>query len=490
MDEQHKGPETPGTPEERTRANKLLETIGMHVPRGRHDRLHLQPRFFKFLGFLGILILIFSVGMFEFSTSPYFCASCHIMKPYYQAWSTSKHNHVPCVDCHYPPDVRDKMVLKVQALTQVVKYVTRTYSSKPYAEISDESCLRKGCHETRLLQGQVMFTPPVKAGNPPIKIKFDHKPHLTDLKRGKKLRCTSCHSQIVVGNHMEVTSSTCFLCHFKGAKLGRSENPIGGCGNCHGAPEGDIKIGDAKFNHKEFVGVRHVACQNCHLEAIQGEGEAKKERCFQCHNEPARLSHYSDIDFMHKNHVTDHKIDCTHCHEPIKHAVKTTVEPLQYDCSVCHEKKHNIQKQLYMGIGARGVPNRPSVMYVTNVDCVGCHLVPKMSAAASPFLGQTFKASEAACLGCHGDDFRGILGEWEKTVKGALAETRPAVEKAKAAATRGGKENRKAAQLAKDAEYNYLFVLYGKGVHNPDYAVDVLKKARSDAEAAIFSSAK
>jgi hypothetical protein len=108
-----------------------------------------------------------------------------------------------------------------------------------------------------------------------------------------------------------------------------------------------------------------------------------------------------------------------------------------------------------------------------------------MSAATSPFLGQTFKASEAACLGCHGDDFRGILGEWEKTVKGALAETRPAVEKAKAAAARGGKENRKAVQLAKDAEYNYLFVLYGKGVHNPDYAVDVLKKAKSDAEAAV-----
>jgi hypothetical protein len=477
-------------PSDRTRANKLLETIGMHVPKGRQDRLHLQPRFFKFLGFLAILILIFSVGMFEFSTSPHFCASCHIMKPYYQAWSTSKHNHVPCVDCHYPPDVRDKMVLKFQALTQVVKYVTRTYSSKPYAEISDESCLRKGCHETRLLQGQVVFSPPQKPGKPPIKIKFDHKPHLTDLKRGKKLRCTSCHSQIVVGNHMEVTTSTCFLCHFKGAKLGRSENPVGGCGNCHGAPEGDIRIGDAKFNHKEFVGVRHVACQNCHLEAIQGAGEAKKDRCFQCHNEPSRLSHFSDIDFMHKNHVTDHKIECTHCHEEIRHAVKTTVEPLQYDCSVCHEKKHNIQKQLYMGIGARGVPNRPSVMFVTNVDCVGCHLVPKMSAATSPFLGQTFKASEAACLGCHGDDFRGILGEWRKTIDKSLAETRPAVEKAKAAAARGGKENVKAAQLARDAEYNYLLVLYGKGVHNVDYAVDVLAKAKSDAEAAIASSGK
>jgi hypothetical protein len=484
MSQEPKGPESSHTPA-RSRKEKLLEAMGMHFPVGKRDRIHIQPRFFKFLGFLGILALIFSVGMFEFSTSPYFCSSCHIMKPYYQAWKTSKHNHVPCVDCHYPPDVRDKMVLKFQALTQVVKYVTRTYSSKPYAEISDESCLRKGCHETRLLQGQVDFKPARPAGKPPIKIRFDHRPHLTDLKRGKKLRCTSCHSQIVVGNHMEVTQSTCFLCHFRGTKFGRVENPIGGCGNCHAAPEGDIKTGDVTFNHKDFVGSRHVACQNCHLEAIQGEGEAKKDRCFQCHNEPSRLARHSDIDFMHKNHVTDHKIECTRCHEEIRHAVKTSVEPLHYDCSVCHERKHNIQKQLYMGIGARGVPNTPSVMYVTNVDCVGCHLVPKMAQSAVPFLGQTYKASEAACLGCHGSDYKGILGEWQKTIRKSLEETKPAVERAKAYAAGPGKENRKAVSLARDAEYNYLFVLHGKGVHNVEYSVLALKKAREDALAAL-----
>lgn len=477
MDEQEKTPGTPGE-HEKSRKESALEKIGMHFPKGKQDRVHLQPRFFKFLGFLGILGLIFSVGMFEFSTSPYFCASCHIMKPYYQAWKTSSHNHVPCVDCHYPPEVREKMILKVQALTQVVKYVTRTYSSKPYAEIDDSSCLRGGCHETRLLQGQVTF----KRG-----IKFDHKPHLTDMKRGKKLRCTSCHSQIVVGNHMEVTVSTCFLCHFKGTKLGRVEDPIGGCGNCHTAPEGDIKLEGATFNHKEFVGSRHVACQNCHLEAIQGDGEAKKDRCLQCHNEPGRIAFYADTDFMHRTHVTDHKIECTHCHEEIKHAVKTSVEPLQYDCTVCHEKKHNIQKQLYMGIGARGVPNRPSGMFIANVDCVGCHLVPKMAESTVPFLGQTFKASETACLGCHGEDYKGVLGEWEDTMKSALEKTRPAVEKVRGlarAADSSNKELRKAVQAARDAEYNYLLVFYGKGVHNVDYAVDILEKAKADAEAA------
>ena len=36
-----------------------------------------------------------------------------------------------------------------------------------------------------------------------------------EMTRGIKLRCTSCHSQIVQGQHMAVTATTCFLCHFK-----------------------------------------------------------------------------------------------------------------------------------------------------------------------------------------------------------------------------------------------------------------------------------
>src|SRR3972149_3316671 len=98
MDEQRKAPGGPDS-QEKSRKERVMETLGMHVPEGKTDRLHLQPRFFKFLGFLGILVLIFSAGMFEFSTSPSFRARCHLMKPYYQAWKTSKHNHVPCVDC-------------------------------------------------------------------------------------------------------------------------------------------------------------------------------------------------------------------------------------------------------------------------------------------------------------------------------------------------------------------------------------------------------
>ena len=116
-----------------------------------------------------------------------------------------------------------------------------------------------------------------------------------------------------------------------------------------------------------------------------------------------------------------------------------------------------------MGIGARGVANKPSVMFLTNVDCVGCHLVPQTAAGTVAFLGQTFRSSETACLGCHGEDYKGVLGSWQEDVKAALDETKPVVEKARAllrSEHASRKENRKAVSRARDAEYNYLFILY------------------------------
>ena len=66
----------------------------------------------------------------------------------------------------------------------------------------------------RLLEGEIQFG----------RIRFDHRNHLFGERRGMKLRCTSCHSQIVQGNHLAVTPSTCFLCHFKDRPAGA---PIG-----------------------------------------------------------------------------------------------------------------------------------------------------------------------------------------------------------------------------------------------------------------------
>jgi nitrate/TMAO reductase-like tetraheme cytochrome c subunit len=249
------------------------------------------------------------VGLWEVSSSPVLCNSCHIMKPYVAAWKVSKHNQVACVQCHYPPGLRDTLWVKYQAVTQVVKWATQTYSSKPFAEVEDGSCLRSGCHDRGLLQGKVAY----KRG-----VMFDHKPHLDQAHLGRRLRCTSCHTQTVVATHIEVTDSACFLCHFKGFKSAREIRPIGGCVSCHQAPKGDITVGSVRFNHEEMVS-RGVACQRCHLNVVEGDGEAPRERCLTCHNQPEKLARFADTAFVHDFHVADKNIECGRCHTAIKH---------------------------------------------------------------------------------------------------------------------------------------------------------------------------
>src|ERR1700675_958432 len=158
-----------------------------------------------------------TAGLWKVSTSPRLCNSCHIMGPYVEAWRVSRHSNVTCIQCHYPPGFRDTLWVKYQALSQVVKWATHTYSSKPFAEVEDGSCLRSGCHDRSQLAARKTF----KRG-----VVFDHLRHwgapdgppMSNVaRRGPRLHCTSCHTQVVVSTHIQVSEWTCFLCHFKGA---------------------------------------------------------------------------------------------------------------------------------------------------------------------------------------------------------------------------------------------------------------------------------
>ncbi len=435
----------------------------------------------RMLAGLGLAVLLIMAGLVKYSTSPSFCRSCHIMEPYYQAWHSSKHNHIACVECHYPPSShRTLLWKKFQALSQVVKYVTRTYSSKPFAEVEDSSCLRSGCHATRLLQGKVL----TKSG-----IHFDHRPHITETRRGRQLRCVSCHSQVVVGKHIEVTYDTCFLCHFRGRGEGKELKPIGGCLGCHDLPKKSFQLGNMTYNHRDFVTRQGVSCQNCHLEAVQGKGKAPQERCLLCHNQPENLARYGDIPFIHENHVTKHNIACFHCHEEIRHGFQTQEQPLKlpgaaaaaapaaapaghpptlvFDCSLCHEDKHLAQLQLYCGKLrpdlAVGLPELASPMYLAHVDCNGCHYQAE-TGPDTDFRGHTMKPSPESCVKCHGAKFQGILEEMRAELDSAMTKTGDKIAAARSALEKTPQPA--AAAAVKRAERLRAFLQAAHGPHN------------------------
>jgi nitrate/TMAO reductase-like tetraheme cytochrome c subunit len=252
-----------------------------------------------------------AAGMFKATSTHQFCGSCHLMRPYVEAWTASRHSKVECVQCHFPPALKDELWVKFQASTQLVKWATSTYSSKPFADVRDASCLRSGCHASQALDTRAPLT--FKRVT-----RFRHGVHLDPARAGLTLRCTSCHTQMVVDKHFEVAQSACFTCHFKASRAERELTALGGCTGCHGAPAKDIALPSGPFNHRDILG-RGVACQSCHINVVQGAGEAPGERCAGCHNERDKLGAITDVRLVHRAHVTERSIECVRCHTEIEH---------------------------------------------------------------------------------------------------------------------------------------------------------------------------
>ena len=443
---------------------------------------------------VGLCGMIGMAAFGEYSMQPEFCQSCHIMEPYYQAWHQSTHKNVPCVDCHFLPGLGNTIYGKFQASSQAVKYITKTYGSKPHAEIQDASCMRSvgsngsPCHDTRTLvgKGKVNWTITTERGNP-VTVRFDHTPHLQQERRGKQLRCVSCHSQIVQGRHIVVTTDTCFLCHFKGLKHGRDDQTIGTCKGCHDAPKGEIKLTTGTFNHAEYM-ARGVKCENCHSDSVSGDGAVPRQVCWNCHNQTAQISRYGETDAMHKEHVTNHKVECSGCHVQIEHSLTAGAREegppgashTGFDsgsCGLCHEKSHLGPREMFRGVGGRGVPSMPSPMSRAQVDCIACHMSKKLDEQSADVVGQTFMATQERCDYCHGAKYSGVLVDWRKSLSRQLTAAEAALADTKAlqaARHLTGEPGLLVERALDDAAFNIRFVKLGRGLHNVTYATALL----------------
>lgn len=397
----------------------------------------------------GLIVLVLMV---ETSSQPQFCGSCHIMAPYYESWKTSSHRDVPCVDCHISPGITHEIRKKWEALSMVTSYVTGTYGTNPWAEIDDAACLR--CHQRRLLAGEELF------GD----VLFNHGPHLTELRHGKKLRCTSCHSQIVQGQHISVTSPTCILCHFKGETTAVDTTR---CTLCHTVPERTVEKGMVSFNHGD-VKRFDMKCEWCHSQASGPlEGTVPRERCFTCHNESARLEQYDQHQKMHQVHVTDHKVDCLNCHLEIQHGKPWHAEAAAAEsgCGGCHRSGHSPQRSLYAGVGGRGVPPMPAPMFLAGVACEGCHIqLPGHEA-------DTARATEISCMSCHGPRYHSVYQQWK-----AITRDRTSALRMQLQSTTSLFPAEEPPSLS-DARYNLELVEKGKGVHNLGYSFALLQES-------------
>jgi len=159
----------------------------------------------------------------------------------------------------------------------------------------------------------------------------------------------------------------------------------------------------------------------------------------------------------------------------------------ELECRNCHEATHQGVVRMYLGLGGRGTPMIPSHMFQVRVQCVACHIVPKTERSAAALVGQTFRPSEQACVGCHGEKYRGMLQRWTDTLALMRAIVEPKLASARAAlANAQGPKVARARKLVADAEFNVQFVDLGKGIHNVFYAADLLKTSNGWADETLI----
>jgi predicted CXXCH cytochrome family protein len=412
------------------------------------------------VGAVGLTMGMLTTGAAMYTSRSEFCVSCHIMEPYYVSWQESSHKDVACIKCHFPPGAAEKVRGKMLGLVQLLKYVTATAGPRLSAEIPDESCLR--CHDTRLLAGRVDFH-----GMP-----FDHRPHLMEWRRGMKLRCTSCHSQIVQGEHMTVTTSTCFLCHFKGGQFNAG---LGTCTRCHQIPENEFDLGGgAKFSH-DLAYELGVDCANCHGDVIRGVGEAPRERCTTCHNREDDLKHFADHEFMHQTHVADHKVDCLECHLQIQHSRDPhRIELAAADCKSCHPDQHGEQVRMLLGEGAKSIEAQHGGMAVAGMSCSSCHREKEVSSTGAVL----WRASTAVCSLCHDQAATQRLAAYHELLQSSLTGIEADLSRARDAVGGSNLDEASKSEMAQRLQKladDLQFLRVGNSIHNMHYADTLIR---------------
>jgi len=416
-------------------------------------------RWWVWVGGIPLALVIFTAVAAEWTSRSSFCVTCHYMQPFYDSWKSSSHHDVECIKCHYPPNFQGAVKGKLRGIYQVVAYVSQAYKrSRPWAEIQDASCLRPNCHSVNIMADTTVV---MYRG-----VRYQHAAHLEHPRRGTRLRCTSCHSQIVQGDHMVVTPSTCVLCHLRaGGVLSPAEQAAGknGCQLCHAAPGRGMPQQHPRPENLS------VTCVQCHGGTVAGDGSVARERCFSCHWDQARLAQISDPTYLHEVHITEHSIECLNCHSLVEHRVVLARNLAQVNCQGCHPNLHEAQQVLFTGHGARHVPSMPNPMFTRGVQCQSCHVYH--TGVEFPQLGENVVAREQTCERCHGQGFSQLLDRWNQLLRTRVGELRAMEATVRARLPRSDTAG---AALVDSARFNLDIIIAGKPVHNAVYAGVVL----------------
>jgi hypothetical protein len=428
------------------------------------------------------LLLLLMVASFFFAGAivvtgqPGFCNSCHIMNSYYASWQASSHANVNCLDCHLQPGFTGYIKGKVNGLAQLVDCVVGRVGTKPSAFVTDTSCLRPGCHSVEEITAKT-----IDYGG----VKFSHDNHVRKTVDGVAITCGTCHSHFEGNEHFNVNNDACFACHFlregqAGQKLVKTN-----CRDCHEVPKKVIQRGLVTINHAEFVSYNASCEESCHKKEVQKTSAVADTACLNCHS--FRKEHDPNSVELHEVHSRNEKVECFACHGKIRHG-QTGVESLtvMMDCQNCHSNTHQVQRTIYAT--QQPMPHEKmdrvlSPMFLTHVECTGCHIEPvEKEAGALDSFGTVARAVPRACDACHkkgtGQQY---VPFWQKKIKAKYEEVKLKIDNLEAQGRIAANEDAEQARRNRIAQAKTILQSVAAdgswGVHNFKYTEAMLLRA-------------
>lgn len=297
-----------------------------------------------------------------------FCASCHEMTPYHDAWVVGAHGgEAECIDCHVEPGLPSRFAHKFVALGEVYAHFTGDTSfPRPVpASVPDDRCAR--CHDDVSVKG--------------LPAAFDHDTHA-----GYEA-CQVCHER---AGH-DVTSRSLQAAGIYNAKNAASRARARIASGAVAAPD----VGAANL-----AGHKRVPCSRCHdmkatgcpsCHALPEDDHPKDSECVKCHRPGERFvfSHpsTSDCATCHKAPAEDHPAikTCPTCHKASGKSWSFS-HPVRRECAECHRA--------------------PKAPHPTSTSCRTCHTQPGRSWAFR-HTGNTGEHSYRSfpCAKCHPSGF-------------------------------------------------------------------------------------
>ncbi|MCA9245455.1 MAG: NapC/NirT family cytochrome c [Planctomycetales bacterium] len=310
---------------------------------------------FAILSVLGASVL----GVAEHETSKAdFCASCHIMEPYYASWSADLHGSkldVACVECHYAPGERTTIKAKFRGLSQVTSYFSGRYGSgRPRAYVSNLSCLTAKCHGDKKFMDKA-----IQVGT----VKFSHAKHLArteEMEQPQQARLEELQKQLRDTLGEEHFNELQILGSIAGSAKPRYDAMVAQCEQWESTVDRETLVEYSQLLHRDvrITQLNDLQCTNCHAysspnqEAFNG----KTGHHFQVATTTCYTCHFNNEDY---NTGTS---TCLSCHTPP-----------QGEILVHAEKELKGGEDNDDAAAAKPVMMNHTDMLARKVACISCH---------------------------------------------------------------------------------------------------------------------